>query len=396
MATTKQKDERKNIFVCLLIFLVLLGGTIVWLIKRSTTTDSKQVVKHLPVGQTEIESQPSKPEIENKEVTGEITDTDELTELENLPLPSPFDEEVHFTPYKPGSLIYHVDRYVEDELELAKQISNESFEETLLNTIGWNSNYSKLVVNTQASPAHPSSLKLIVYSRRFAKLVEHGREGLTGEERLGIVKQLKLDLARWRSLWADGWRIRTGIRTLHSVTKKSDELIIPVTYRINATMILVGAFSIEEALPVVIEGVDTLGVDTNWSAAGYACDKILTSLHSKELGAEERRILNEYDAWKTQQNTKVFEYEILELPSFKSARRPCERATSLGAALDLSEGTVSIEMPPQYSYWNMREGKGYHDLTGSAEVQRRAIDFAKAYSQARLQTTVQSTHIDSE
>lgn len=90
MANTKQKDERKKIFVCALILLVLLGAIIVWLIEHSTSTGGKQVVNHLPVGQTESKSQRSKPRIENKEVAGEIADNDELAQLENLPLPSPF------------------------------------------------------------------------------------------------------------------------------------------------------------------------------------------------------------------------------------------------------------------------------------------------------------------
>ena len=65
---------------------------------------------------------------------------------------APVDEEIYLTPYEPGSLIYHVDRYIEEELSLAKQIAEESFEETLQNTIDWNSNYYKLVIS-DAEPA---------------------------------------------------------------------------------------------------------------------------------------------------------------------------------------------------------------------------------------------------
>lgn len=303
--------------------------------------------------------------------------------LISLRQPATDAEDVHLTPYKPGSLIYHVDHYVEDEATLAKQIGNESFGETLLNMSDWNSNYGKLVTNASLNPPLPSFLRLIIYSRRFAKLVEHGHEGLSEEERLGIAKQLKLDLAQWRSLWDDGQRIRAKVKRLHSVTKRSDELIIPVTLRINATILLAGACSIEESLPLVIESAETLGDDTNWSATGYACDKILSSLDSKTLGAEQQRILDEYHAWKSPQRTKIFEYETVELPSFKSPRRPYERATSLGAALDLTEGTVSIEMPPQYTYHILRQNRGYFDPTGSSEVLRKATEFAKAFCEAK-------------
>lgn len=384
MATTKQKGGRRRIFVCLLILLVLLGGTIVWLIGRSKSNNGRQVVNHLPVGETDIKPHTAKPEIEIKEVTGETADNDELAELENLPLPSPFDEEVHFTPYKPGSLIYHVDHYVKDEVDLAQQISNESFTETLLNMSDWKINYYKLIMNAEPNPAHPACLKFIIYSRRFAKLVEHGYKGFTVKERLSIVRQLKQDLVGWRRLWADGQRIRANVTIFHSVKKRSDELIAPLSIRINATMLLAGAFCIEEALPSVIESVETLGLDTNWSAAGYTCDKILTSLDSRELNAAQQKIIDEYHAWKAIQNGKIFGYETVELPSFRSPRRPFERATSLGASLDFSEGKISIEIPPQYLYLtpSLHQAEGYYDPTGSSEILKRTIDFARAYCEA--------------
>ena len=366
----------KKVLACFLIFLVLVGILIGWLWLR-TNEDKTHITNY---EQVKAKSQLSKPKIQKDELENIKTGNGELESVENMPLPSPFNEDIHFTPYKSGSLVYQVDGYVEEELKLAKQIANESFDETLQNTVDWDSNYYKLVIqDAEPQPAYPSSLKLIIYSRRYAKLIEDGNAGLTDKDKLSIARQLSQDLACWRNLWSDGQRIRSAKQILHSVQKNSDELIIPLTFRINSTMLLVGAFSVEEALPQVIESIETLGDDTNWSVAGYTCDKILEALNTKKLNVEQQGIIDEYSAWKDKQETKIFEYETKELPSFKSPKRPFERATSLGASLDISQGKVILEMPTQYSYLALTQEKGYFDPTGYSEVQRKVVSFAKSY-----------------
>jgi hypothetical protein len=348
MAHTNAKDGQKNKFVFSLIFPVLLGGIITLLCmalscktENSAAIKSNQVAGSLPAVQKEP----------NKNDAKETTDKDYLSNS-------------------------------------VKQIESESFQDTLLNMTDWDSNYLKIGIgNMDSIPASPASLKLIIYSRRFAKLIEHGREGLTEEEKTGIVNQLKNDLAKWKKLWNDGQKFRgegiTGY-LLHSPDINSEDLIVPLTFRINSMILLAGALYIDELLPLVIECVDTIGEDTNWSAVGYACDKILNSLDSKKLNTVQKKILNEYQAWQSKQYTSIFEYDKVELPSYKSSRRPFERATSPGANEDISAGKVSIEMPLQYLYITLRQDKGYYDPTGISEVQKKVIDFAKAYSKTKI------------
>ena len=80
---------------------------------------------------------------------------------------------------------------------------------------------------------------------------------------------------------------------------------------------------------------------------------------------------------------KILEYKTVELPSFDSLRRPFDRATSLGAAVDFSTGKTTIEIPPQYTYITRADGKGYYDPTSNSAVLRKVIGFAKAYSNAK-------------
>jgi hypothetical protein len=144
-----------------------------------------------------------------------------------------------------------------------------------------------------------------------------------------------------------------------------------------------GEFSIQEGLPVILKTTETFGEDTNWSAVGYACDKILTSLNQDNLGDERRKIVDEYRAWKAAEKPKVLDYKVIELPSYQSPLRPFERATSLGANLDLSKGTIKIEMPPQYLYFILSKDYSYYDPYGNSEIQKKVISFAKAYNEAK-------------
>lgn len=278
----------------------------------------------------------------------------EKAEYDHGVLPSPFDE-FQLSPYEKGSLTYAVDMYIKDEATLVEQIKKETLAETILEMSDWNSNYYKLVIqDAEPTPSHPSSLKLIIHSRRFAKLMDHSHRGLTGEEIAMITGLLRSDLSRWRKLWSKGQRIRARTTILHSVKKPSDELIVPLTFRINTMILFVGASSLRETLPLVLEAVEVLGEDTNWAAVGYACDKILTSTEVENLGPEQRRVLEKYRAWKTKEKVRILEYETIKLPSFDSLRRPFDRSASLGAAVDFSTGKTIIEIPPQHTYVTRR------------------------------------------
>ncbi|MHC4212908.1 MAG: hypothetical protein ACYSWP_05975 [Planctomycetota bacterium] len=377
------KTSQRKIYLFLLVFLVLAGIVSLCLwpgTERKTVpsvvTDIEQIPDDTNTSHTEANSPPLEPEAEvTKAINTDISD------IEQLPL---FEEgEVRLTPYKPGSLIYHVDRYVKDETENARLIGAESFDETLLNIVDWKSNYNKLIIDDAYPPVRPSGLKLIVFSRRFAKLMEHGYEGLTEEGKLSVIDLLKSDLVRWKKLYAEGQRIRAPVTYYGRPGKRSEELIVPLSMRINVTTLFIGQFSIEKALGPVLESVETFGVDTNFSAVGYACDKILSSLNPDNLSGDCRGVIDKYHTWRTTEKPKILEYKTLELPSYRSSRRPAERATSLGAALDFSKGKIRIELPPQFRYLPMRDEEGYYDPTGSTEILKKVINFAKDYCKAK-------------
>lgn len=378
MNRLNEKRCRKRALLLSLCGVLVLAAIGVLLVMKGESwtghlrsTGGDQSPDRSSVGREPMESQRSGARLDGKDAG-----------QDDLGLPSPF-EDMQLSPYKKGSLVYAVDAYVRDEGERVKQLKQEAFRDTLLKMSDWNSNYYKLVIqDAEPSPSHPSSLQLIIYSRRFAKLVGHGHGGLTPEQRAMITHLLRSDLSRWRTLWSEGQRIRAPITLFHSVNKASDKLIAPLTFRINSAILLVGACSLRESLPAVLESVEVLGEDTNWAAVGYACDKILTSTQVEGLGAERRRILGEYQDWKAKEGAGILEYETTELPSFDSLRRPFERATSLGAAVDFSTGKTLIEIPPQHTYITLRGGKGYYDPTGSSAVLKKVVAFAKAYSGA--------------
>ena len=240
-----------------------------------------------------------------------------------------------------------------------------------------------LILGETGLPSHPFCLKSTVYSRRFAKLIEHGHKGLTEQEKSGILDLLNSDIVRRKRLCAEGQSIRAKTGYFDKPGIASEDLIFPLSMRINATILFIGQFSMEQALGSVLETADTFGVDTNFSAVGYACDKILSSLKSDNLSGQRRRIIDEYRTWRSTEKPEILEYKTLELPSYQSPRRPFERATSLGADLDFSKGKVKIEMPPQYQYFTLRDDKGYYDPTGSTEILKKVIKFAQDYYKAK-------------
>lgn len=302
-----------------------------------------------------------------------------------LPVPAE-QEDVEFTPYEPGSLVYAVDSYVRDEQASVDRLKGETFHQTLRGLADFRDSYSMLIMDVNPEPASPESLKLIVYSRRFAKLLEHAGNGLDPADAMEVVALLRDDLARWEGLWAQGQRIRALSVWTHIPTKPmggGETLIVPLTYRINATVLLAGALELQEALPSVVQMSKTLGDDVNWSAAGYASDKILMSLDLEELSLERRAVVEQYQAWKSGQEQGIFAYERVELPSFASARRPFERATWLGASVDISAGSVVVEIPHQFGYRPFASGEGYSDSRGRSPILKEVVAYAEAYCQAK-------------
>jgi len=285
---------------------------------------------------------------------------------------------------RPPELSVMMERWTADEEARIQQISSEDFDQTLAATVDWESNYFKLVLDADPRPSLPSSLKLIVYSRRFAKLLEETRSGLTGRQIAATVSRLQDDLLRWKELVSSGQSL-VGGQALVRVDRDSAELIVPLTIRINATILFMGERTAHPGLPAILESVDTLGNHTNWSAVGYACDKIMSSMPREGLSQEQLAVLASYATWKKKsEHGKFFQYTVAELPSFRSPRRPFERATSLGAEVDLSHGTITVEFPPMYTVVVLleRAGGGYYDPSGQNVVAQQVVEYARQFCSA--------------
>ena len=285
---------------------------------------------------------------------------------------------------RPVDLRIMREKWIDDEERRVQQLMNESFETSLDMMVDWVGNYYK-IVHADASPevARPSSLRLILYSRRFAKLLEETQGELSERQIEPIISCLREDLIHWRELLAGGQNLRSASRPLQLPDHDSSDLIRPLTFRINAMVLLIGERSIEQGLPLVLEAVDTIGIDTNWSCVAYACDKILSTKDLGKLKSAQKGILDEYLAWKAALENKSFSsYKVIDLPSFRSARRPYERATSMGVGVDFSEGKVSAEVPPIYPYCKVGGPDVYLDPTGTTPIAKQIIAFARKLQNA--------------
>jgi hypothetical protein len=203
----KNKDlfnNKKRLCAFLLIFFVLPGVICLWILHSKYSdarysnglSDTQNLDAIQDVNHNDVEPKPLE-----TEMNGDKSESTNLAWIDNLELPSPFDKEIYFTKYEPGSLVYALDHYVKEEQESIKLISSETFQDSLSHMCDWNSNYYKLTIqNYECFPSDPSSLKLIIYSRRFAKLIEHGNSGFTDKDISGIIRQLGSDLAQWKKL----------------------------------------------------------------------------------------------------------------------------------------------------------------------------------------------------
>jgi hypothetical protein len=234
------------------------------------------------------------------------------------------------------------------------------------------------VLGVDPDPSLPESLKLTLFSRRFAKLLEDTQKGV-GPETVKLLRQgLRDDLDRYAGLVRGGQGLRAETKFLKKVGTNSQELIVPLSFRINARLLLVGERACVDCLPEVIATVDTMGEDVNWAAAAYACDKIMSAMVAGKSPAPPN--LAQYQEWRTaQKKTAFFDYRRIDLPSYKSPRRPNERATAMGAAPDFSAGTVSAESPPDYAvYRTPRQGADHYlDRSGNTQVARQIVAFAR-------------------
>ncbi len=271
--------------------------------------------------------------------------------------------------------------WVEDERRAVTLIKKEGFADSIAMMADWDTSYLKLVLPGEARPALPESLKRILYSRRFAKLLEDTRDGVSKEQRLLLKNNLRKDLAHFRQLVQDGQDLSSPVRLFKKVGTKSEDLLVPLSYRINAQVLLIGQRSVDECLPEIVDVAQVMGEHTNWSAVAYACGKILDQMNTGLAPSEQQGILAEYAAWKAvPENSALLTRPSQMVPSFMSTQRPFERATSMGAPLDRSEGEIRIELPPMYEVFvtsSPGESGKYIDISGKSAAARVIVGFAE-------------------
>lgn len=263
-------------------------------------------------------------------------------------------------------------------------MEREGFAESIAMMADWEANYSlEMVVAVQPNPVLPESLKTILYCRRFAKLLEDTRGGVTPDQVAAIREGMRHDTTLLRKLVDGGLQsFDDRVQMWHDRNKKSDELLWPLTMRINAQVLLIGERSVTECLPEVLDVPDAMGEHTNWCVVAYACDKILTQMSSGSVSDQQRQILTEYAAWREpQKNSGLFAYQSQTLAPFRSPERPLGRATSTGAPVGASKETVVVEIPATYKVLQTPadNGKtGYLDVSkGRTATAKEVVTFAR-------------------
>jgi len=237
-------------------------------------------------------------------------------------------------------------------------IGKETFAETLDQTANHNQNYLRLIFSPYYfHPAQSGLLQRIAFSRRFAKLVEEMREGGPSEDQIQtLLTRYRSDIEKLRTqrakIEAGGeiYGFHTGATFDPSLEDPTD-LCNPLCYRISATELLIGQFGVYEALPLVLESLQARegSMTFNWTGAAYVCDKLLVAEPPDTCTKAQRALRDEYLQWRAAMSDRsVFKYVQVEVPTYRSARRPHERATAMGESVSTQEGTVEIEYPPVY------------------------------------------------
>lgn len=279
-----------------------------------------------------------------------------------------------------------VDAFTQEARSAVAEIEAESFGQTLSMMADWESNYFKLVLqDATSSAAIPASLKLILFSRRYVKLLEETADGLSDAQRDVLRESIERDLNKLGGMLDAGQRFYGG-QTLSRPGTPAEDLLIPLSLRLHAALLLAGHRDAGELLPLVVRYAEVMGEHVNTSLALFVCDRLLLAqIERRGLHPLGRAVLDDYKAWRTtvSQETGVFEYEVLELPGYRSAARPGDRAVAIGSAVDGSAGTVRFACPPMYRVY-MRAGGGYLCTGGEDKTAREVIGYARRFVDAPL------------
>jgi hypothetical protein len=282
------------------------------------------------------------------------------------------------------------------------RIADEDFLTTLKLMADYEQNYFRQVHGgmTCDGVGQSGCLKVIAMSRRFGKLVEQMREGGPAPDQVEeLLAQFRHDIRKFRDMRAKGPEngqgvLWAGMRYSGSLEDQSDH-VVGLAYRLNATELLIGQFALHEGLPLLMESFDARSgtIVRNWTSIAYACDKILSAAPTSELRPEQAAVREEYLAWKSALPEKtvygehpwmiqiagreIFDYEIVKVPSYRSTRRPYERATTMGAPIDWTAGAVELEVPPILQYDSL--DRAYGESQPHAEV----VAFARRFLDSR-------------
>jgi hypothetical protein len=282
-----------------------------------------------------------------------------------------------------------IDAWIKQEQERIGLLEKETFGESVQMMADWNSSYKSLVMDVNPFPALPETARLIVFSRRFAKLVEEMKSQDIQARRADVRKHIDADLKQWKKLYDSGERL-TGIMYTNVPGRDTSDLILPLTMRIHAELLLLAQFPSVEDLGVLSQYVDTLGSDVNYGVASFLAQEILAVTDGSTIPQNRRVLLDDYRNWLILPDVqKLIASQSIRLPSYRAAVRPNERASAMGARQkEAVEGQpLQLKIPRVFRVWaRFDKSKNvyiYEDGSGGAlEASKKAVDFARKLNNA--------------
>lgn len=256
-----------------------------------------------------------------------------------------------------------------------EQIRAESFVESAIKMIDWDSNYLRIAMNAHLTPTLPESVDRIILSRRFAKLVDELRRDRSGENRLELQKLLASDLRKWADLYAAGQKPYLG-GGLGGPSRNPETLILALTYRLNATLLVLCQDPQPSTLGAAIKYADVMKEDgANWAIAGLAVSSVLEHLPQSEMSDAQKRVVDQYSVFK--------------LANVKSQKALAARQLTVSAVAaigrDAEAGVpkprLMIQGPPLYRL-RVRQDRTeaiYYDLDRGNELNQRVVEFGRQF-----------------
>jgi hypothetical protein len=283
----------------------------------------------------------------------------------------------------PMDLKQAVNNWLDEEQKLIERLRGETYEQSLALMSDWGSSYSKLSLDVDPQPVLPESAKLIVHSRRFAKLMKDTAGVKWNAERDRTLKLLQADTVHWAKLYSEGQRPE-GDFMLTKVGENSSNLIVPLMFRMNTSLLLIAQHPDPACLPAVVQHAKTLGDNyTNWAIAALAADRIMSAASPSGWTKDQLAALEHYRTWKRGSKPAEFTtYVVVDLPSYESPNRPYDRASSVGVKPSWGnpDDKISVVVPQLYKVYLLGtspDARTFSDLnSGKAELAKRILNFS--------------------